>query len=215
MLQLRMARELNAPTVPLGQLAFQILHGLRYMHEQMKQVHRDLKPANILLTSDGVAKLSDFGVSKHLGMTNAVAVTQVGSTAYMSPERLKGEEYSYVSDVWSLGVIVLEALRGSYPFDDKSYISIFKAICETPAPPPPEGTPAEQVDFVCECLHIEAAGRASVGKMLDTTWMRKVGAKDVRQPVFRWLMMAAAAAATSTQATARDMAMRAIATSAR
>ena len=58
---------------PLGPIALQMLHGLRHMHTGMKQVHRDLKPANVLLTSGGVVKLADFGVSKQLDSTGAMA----------------------------------------------------------------------------------------------------------------------------------------------
>ena len=86
-------------------------------------MHRDLKPANILLTSEGEVKLSDFGVSKQLNGTHAMAMTQVGTTSYMAPERLQGDEYSYASDVWSVGVIVLEALRGAHPFQASSFPS--------------------------------------------------------------------------------------------
>ena len=77
--------------LPLGPIALQVLNGLGYMHREMKQVHRDLKPANALITAEGIVKLSDFGVSKQLDSTGAVAMTQIGTTLYMSPERLKGE----------------------------------------------------------------------------------------------------------------------------
>ena len=102
------------PALPLGPISMQMLAGLRYMHREMKQVHRDLKPANVMLSGSGVVKLSDFGVSKQLSSTDGFAMTQVGSTAYMSPERMKGEEYTYTSDVWSVGVILLEALLGEH-----------------------------------------------------------------------------------------------------
>ena len=117
--------------LPLGALILQLCHGLRYMHNEMKQVHRDLKPANALLTGTGVLKLSDFGISKQLDSTGALAMTQVGSTAYMSPERLQGDEYGFASDVWSVGVIALESLLGEHPFPAskyKSFMSLFGAV---------------------------------------------------------------------------------------
>ena len=63
--------------LPLGPIVLQMCHGLRYMHREMKQVHRDLKPANCLLTSAGLLKLSDFGISKQLDSSQALAMTQV------------------------------------------------------------------------------------------------------------------------------------------
>lgn len=220
--QLKLAKEraggggsdgVSASGLPLGPLALQILHGVRYMHEQMKQVHRDLKPANILLTSEGVVKLSDFGVSKQLNGTHAMAMTQVGTTSYMAPERLQGDEYSYASDVWSVGVIVLEALRGAHPFQASSFMAICKAICESAYPPPPEGTPADQGAFVHDCLQIDAAARKTTSALIESEWLRPLSGRDTRQAVFKWLMAAAAAAANATKAKAREMALRAIASS--
>ena len=63
-----------------------------------------------------MVKLSDFGISKQLENTESLAVTQCGTTQYMSPERLIGEQYGFESDVWSMGVIILEALYGKLPF---------------------------------------------------------------------------------------------------
>jgi len=180
--------------IPLGALSVQILHGLRYMHEQMKQVHRDIKPANILLTSEGLVKLSDFGVSKQLDSTADVAMTQVGSTAYMAPERLKGEAYSYPSDVWSVGVVLLEMLLGLHPYTSTatSFVAIFKAICDAAPPPPPEGTPAEQAMLVEQCLQQDPDARPAVGALVDGPWLQLVGSKDVRAPVIKWLRQNAA-----------------------
>lgn len=219
--QLRLSREQGqAATMPLAPLAYQICTGVRYMHETMKQVHRDLKPANILLTSEGVVKLTDFGVSKQLNSTDAFAMTQVGTTSYMSPERLKGNDYTYPSDVWSVGVIVLEMLRGAHPFNGTSFMAICKAICEEPLPAPPDGTAPEPVAFVDECLQREPSARKSAGALLDGEWLKPLRHRDVRQAVFKWLMGSAASAAMTSAAAnaemkrrAREMARRAIASS--
>ena len=219
--QLRLSREHGqAATMPLAPLAYQICTGVRYMHETMKQVHRDLKPANILLTSEGVVKLTDFGVSKQLHSTDAFAMTQVGTTSYMSPERLKGDDYTYPSDVWSVGVIVLEMLRGAHPFHGLSFMAICRAICEEPIPAPPDGTAPEPVAFVDECLQREPSARKSASALLDGEWLKPLRHRDVRQAVFKWLMASAASAALTSAAAhaemkrkAREMAKRAIASS--
>ena len=101
----------------LAAILYQSLQGLIYLHRERHAVHRDLKPANILLDSSGFVKLSDFGITKELGTgTFAQAGTQVGTLAYMSPERVRGEPYGLPSDVWSLGLIALEAASGAYPY---------------------------------------------------------------------------------------------------
>jgi len=182
--------------LPLGPIAMQIGYGLRHMHVEMKQVHRDLKPANVLLTASGVVKLSDFGISKQLDFTGALAMTQVGSTAYMSPERLNGDEYGFTSDVWSLGVIVLEALLGSHPFEHEgkaaNFMTLYSLISSGTTPPPPEGTPPELADFVEQALHVDPAERPNVDELLHGAWLGPVGKSDTRQPVLAYLMKAAA-----------------------
>jgi serine/threonine protein kinase len=67
----------GVPLAPLGALTLQLLRGLQYLHREVKQVHRDLKPANVMITRQGLAKLSDFGISKQLEESNGVAITQV------------------------------------------------------------------------------------------------------------------------------------------
>jgi len=97
----------------LASLLFQIVQGLTYLHKEKRSVHRDLKPANLLLTSAGFVKLSDFGISRQLDATCAMAQTYCGTAAYMAPERLvDGGIYSFPSDIWSVGLIALE-VRGN------------------------------------------------------------------------------------------------------
>lgn len=97
----------------LASLLFQIVQGLTYLHKEKRSVHRDLKPANVLLTSAGFVKLSDFGISRQLDATCAMAQTYCGTAAYMAPERLvDGGIYGFPSDIWSVGLIALE-VRGN------------------------------------------------------------------------------------------------------
>ena len=87
------------------------------MHHKNHQVHRDIKPENILLNSIGKVKLSDFGISKELEKTKALTNTFVGTISYMSPERIQGMQYSYSSDIWSLGIVLVELATGQFPID--------------------------------------------------------------------------------------------------
>jgi len=93
-------------------VALHCLRALRSLHDS-NILHRDIKSANILLSSSSKrAKLSDFGLSKEVKTTQGAANTYVGTLAYMSPERLNGEPYQYHSDVWGLGITLVEGLLG-------------------------------------------------------------------------------------------------------
>ena len=100
----------------LREIARQTLLGLEYLHVTKKIVHRDVKPSNILVDTDGSAKISDFGVSGRLADSVAKCDSWVGTVTYMSPERISGEAYAFDSDVWSLGLALLECATGRFPY---------------------------------------------------------------------------------------------------
>ena len=80
----------------LSTITEQILQGLKSLHDS-DIVHRDIKPSNLLVDSSGVVKISDFGVSTFLNQMNPFAITLIGSTAYMSPERVRADKYNFKS----------------------------------------------------------------------------------------------------------------------
>lgn len=104
------------PEPPLREIARQTLLGLRYLHVEKKIIHRDVKPSNILLNTDGSVKIGDFGVSGRLADSVAKCDSWVGTVTYMSPERISGEAYAFDSDVWSLGLSLLECATGRFPY---------------------------------------------------------------------------------------------------
>lgn len=99
----------------LGKITVAILSGLNYLYEEHRIMHRDIKPSNVLVNSRGSIKLCDFGVSGEL--VNSIADTFVGTSTYMAPERIQGAKYSIKSDVWSVGLTVMELAIGRFPFD--------------------------------------------------------------------------------------------------
>lgn len=94
----------------------QMCLGLAYCHHDLKLLHRDLKPANIFLSAAGSIKIGDFGISKVLPISNALAQTQCGSPLYMSPEMVKGEPYSQAADSWAIGCILYELMSLTPPW---------------------------------------------------------------------------------------------------
>lgn len=95
----------------------QIANGLRYLRSK-QIIHRDLKPHNLLMTKDRqTIKIADFGFARILG-SDALEATMCGTPLYMSPQVLRGEQYSSKADLWSVGVILYEMLCGVKPFRD-------------------------------------------------------------------------------------------------
>ncbi len=97
-------------------LSIQAAQGLQAAHKK-KVVHRDIKPANVIVTSDGVAKIVDFGLAQLGGedrLTKKESV--VGTTPYMSPEQTMADPVDHRTDIWSLGVLIYELVTGKLPF---------------------------------------------------------------------------------------------------
>ena len=94
----------------------QIARGLGKAHAS-GIVHRDIKPANVMVTSDGVVKIVDFGLAKLTSGSDLTrSHTSVGTAAYMSPEQLRSEVVGPQTDIWALGILLFELLTGKRPF---------------------------------------------------------------------------------------------------
>ena len=112
-LDLVMKKAQKIPEEILGIVSRSVILGLKYLRETHKIIHRDVKPSNILVNSRGEIKLCDFGVSGQL--IDSMANSFVGTRSYMAPERLQGSKYTVLSDIWSLGLSLIEMAIGRYP----------------------------------------------------------------------------------------------------
>ncbi|MDP1828649.1 MAG: protein kinase [Archangium sp.] len=104
------------PEALAAELLAQLLAGLAHSHER-GVIHRDLKPENLLLSSDGVLKIADFGIARSADQTKLTRTgMMVGTAAYMSPEQARGKPVDGRSDLFTAGIILYEMLTGTNPF---------------------------------------------------------------------------------------------------
>jgi len=123
-------------TPPEGvELIRQVLEAARFAHKH-GVVHRDLKPQNVIVDPDGKAVVTDFGIAR----AGVSEITQTGSVMgtphYLSPEQAQGHDVTSVSDLYSVGVILYEALTGRVPFEGESAVAVaMKQVSQTPQRP--------------------------------------------------------------------------------
>jgi len=136
----------------IAQIVAQVLQALEYLHS-MKKIHRDIKAGNILLNSQGMAKLADFGISAQQ-VGDEKRTTTIGSSYWMAPETLMGGGYDSKADIWSLGITIMEMAEGIPPLiEEQPHKAAFRIVND---PPPklsaPQAWSKSFVDFVTHCL---------------------------------------------------------------
>lgn len=117
-------------------LGIQIARGLEIAHRN-NIIHRDIKPHNIIITEDGTAKVTDFGIAKAVSNSTITAFgATTGSVHYFSPEHAKGSHTDQKSDLYSLGIVLYEMVTGRVPFDADTPVSVaLKHMQEEPIEP--------------------------------------------------------------------------------
>ena len=140
-------------------------------------VHRDIKPENILLHEDGRAILTDFGIARSQDASQGLTITGkvIGTPYYMSPEQTKGIQVDHRSDIYSLGIVLFQALAGQLPYDGPSFVAIGIKHLSDPIPELPKGLEIFQ-PIINICLSKDPAHRyqtanelyAALDKINDT-----------------------------------------------
>ena len=126
----------GVPEGVLQKITLSTIVGLKSLKDDHNIIHRDVKPTNILVNSRGQVKICDFGVSGNL--VASIAKTNIGCQSYMAPERISGGgmaqagsgggTYSVQSDIWSLGLSIIECALGRYPYPAETYDNIFSQL---------------------------------------------------------------------------------------
>lgn len=151
-----------------------VLRGLEYLHEN-KKIHRDIKAGNILLDLKGVPKLADFGVSAQLANTCSKKNTVIGTPYWMSPEVISRSEYNKKTDIWSLGITLIEIAEGEPPYSHIHPVRAMFVIQKSPATGltvPSKWSPVFN-DFVKKCLTIDPKHRPTAKELLIHPFIRR------------------------------------------
>ncbi|KAJ7955929.1 Mitogen-activated protein kinase [Quillaja saponaria] len=177
------------PEAYLASICKQVLKGLCYLHHEKHIIHRDLKPSNLLVNHRGEVKITDFGVSAIMESTSGQANTFVGTSNYMSPERIEGSQcgYNYKSDIWSFGLILLECATGRFPYIPKdqckgweNIYELIEAIVDQPPPcAPSDQFSLEFCSFISACLQKDLNKRQSAQELMRHPFINMYGDLDV------------------------------------
>src|SRR5206468_12822581 len=173
------AREGKVKTERAAEVVAVVADALDFAHER-GVVHRDIKPANLMILPDQSVKVADFGIAR---LTTAASTMtsdmMVGTPHYMSPEQVRGGKIDGRSDLFSLGVVLYEALTGRKPFQAETLAAVLNSIMNSSPPPAHEfesSIPVELSAIVERAMAREPEERYARGKDMASDLRRVLGA---------------------------------------
>ncbi|XP_032816933.1 dual specificity mitogen-activated protein kinase kinase 4 isoform X2 [Petromyzon marinus] len=180
------------PEEILGKITLATVKALNYLKENLKIIHRDVKPSNILLDRRGNIKLCDFGISGQL--VDSIAKTRdAGCRPYMAPERIdpsaSRQGYDVRSDVWSLGITLIELATGKFPYP--KWNSVFDQLTQVVKGDPPQLSNSEErqfsasfINFVNSCLTKDESRRPKYRELLKHPFILMYESRNVDVAVY-------------------------------
>jgi len=174
-----LVRDKKVPPLRTVEIMSDILAGLHHAH-QHGVIHRDIKPANVLLTSQGRAKVIDFGLAKDAEAQTILTLSGnvVGTPAYMAPEQARGEGSGPSADLYSCGILTFLLLTGRKPFEGKSLVDTLNKQIHDPLPPIRDvspDVPAELEEVVKKMCAKDPAKRHASPEVAIKALRRSVG----------------------------------------
>ncbi|KAJ6586809.1 Pkinase-domain-containing protein [Mycena vulgaris] len=168
----------------------EVLTGLSYLHK-VPVIHRDIKAANILVAATGKVMICDFGVSALLTTAGSKRNTMTGTPYWMAPEVVQTvPAYDTKADIWSLGIMIYEMIKGSPPHSNLEPFKVMDLIPRVKPPRLPDNEGSKDMrDFMAHCLKESPAERLPAEELAKTKWIKSVSkvATSILQDVIRRL----------------------------
>jgi len=148
--------------------------GLAYIHS-LHRIHRDIKSDNILIGEDGAVKLADFGYAAQLTQQKQKRNTIVGTPYWMAPELIRGQNYDFKVDIWSLGIMCMEMAEGEPPYMEFPPLRALFLITTKGIPDlkDPAKWSNDMRDFLSKCLDKESDTRPDADTLLKHPFLRR------------------------------------------
>lgn len=178
-------------------IAIQIASALEIAHKN-NIIHRDIKPHNIIITEDGIAKVTDFGIAKAVSNSTITAFgTTIGSVHYFSPEHAKGGYTDAKSDLYSLGIVLYEMLTARVPFDADTPVSVaLKQVQEEPVAPNEYN---DQIPISVNMIILKAMQKDPNCRYQNATEMLEDLSRALKEPDTNFVVLHTASANSPTQ----------------
>ncbi|KAF2074698.1 hypothetical protein CYY_004012 [Polysphondylium violaceum] len=167
-------RDIQLTEAQISYVCAQVLHGLEYIH-RFNRIHRDIKSDNILIGGKGEIKLADFGYAAQLTQARQERNSVVGTPYWMAPELIRGNNYDFKVDVWSLGIMTREMAEGEPPYLEFPPLRALFLLTTQGIPPLKDAYKwsKEFNDFLAQCLEKDTDKRPTAATLLNHPFLKK------------------------------------------